>query len=111
MTLFGVGANSSPDAKSGVPKTLFGYDVLDKLGDGAGSTIYAVSDPKSNHLFALKHVVNDGEKTLRFIEQLEAEHAVGQLVRHHVFRAEVDRFCHSDRYGRRSRRPLLDRAE
>jgi len=90
MTLFGVGANSSPDARSGAPKSLFGYDVLDKLGDGAGSSIYAVSDPKTNHLYALKHVANDGDKTLRFIEQLEAEHAVGQLVRHPGLRRTFD---------------------
>ena len=90
MTLFGVGANSQPGAGGGVPKTLFGYDVLDKLGDGAGSAIYAVSNPKDNHLYALKHVINDGEKTLRFIEQLEAEHAVGQLVRHPGLRRTYD---------------------
>ncbi len=91
MTLFGVGANSSPGAgNGGVPKKLFGYDVLDKLGDGAGSSIYAVSDPKDNHLYALKHVVNDGEKTVRFVEQLEAEHTVGQLVRHPGLRRTFD---------------------
>src|SRR5439155_16527497 len=90
MTLFGVGANSSADAGSGAPKSLFGYDVLDKIGEGAGSTIYAVSDPKDNHLYALKHVVNNGPKTLRFIEQLEAEHTVGQLVRHPGLRRTYD---------------------
>src|SRR5436190_22783774 len=90
MTLFGVGANSSPGAAGGVPKSLFGYDVLDRIGEGAGSVIYAVSDPKDNHLYALKHVVNDGDKTIRFIEQLEAEHEVGQLVRHPGLRRTYD---------------------
>jgi serine/threonine-protein kinase len=93
MTLFGVGANSSPDAggrNNGAPKSLFGYDVLDRIGEGAGSVIYAVSDPKDNHLYALKHVVNDGDKTIRFIEQLESEHEVGQLVRHPGLRRTYD---------------------
>src|SRR5438876_437211 len=92
MTLFGVGANSSPGSggNGAAPRSLFGYDVIDKIGEGAGSTIYAVSDPKDNHLYALKHVVNNGPKTLRFIEQLEAEHEVGQLVRHPGLRRTYD---------------------
>ena len=90
MTLFGVGANSAPGAAGGVPKSLFGYDILDKVGEGAGSVIYAVSDPKDSHLYALKHVVNDGDKTHRFIEQLESEHEVGQLVRHPGLRRTYD---------------------
>src|SRR4051812_10370572 len=92
MTLFGVGANSLPDATGGggTPKSLFGYDVIDRLGEGAGSTIYAVSEPATSHLYALKHVVNNGEKTVRFVEQLEAEHAVGQVVRHPGLRRTID---------------------
>src|SRR2546423_7300552 len=92
MTLFGVGASPSPggSGNGAVPRSIYGYDVLDRIGEGAGSAIYAVSDPKNNHLFALKHVVNNGEKTLRFIEQLEAEHEVGQLVRHPGLRRTYD---------------------
>ena len=91
MTLFGVGANSLADTSSGgTPKSLFGYDVIDRLGEGAGSSIYAVSDPNTKHLYALKHVINNGDKTLRFVEQLEAEHAVGQLVRHPGLRRTID---------------------
>ncbi len=93
MTLFGVGANSSPGSGgngAAPPRSLFGYDVIDRIGEGAGSTIYAVSDPKNNHLYALKHVVNSGDKTIRFVEQLEAEHAVGQIVRHAGLRRTFD---------------------
>ena len=106
MTLFGVGANSLPAASNGgMPKTLFGYDVIDRLGEGAGSTIYAVSDPTTRHLYALKHVVNNGDKTLRFVEQLEAEHAVGQLVRHPGLRRTIDL-----KYNKNLLRKVIDAA-
>jgi serine/threonine-protein kinase len=106
MTLFGVGANSLPGASGGgMPKTLFGYDVIDKLGEGAGSTIYAVSDPTTHHLYALKHVLNNGDKTLRFVEQLEAEHAVGQLVRHPGLRRTIDL-----KYNKNLLRKIIDAA-
>ncbi len=73
MTLFGVGVNSESGSDSGsVPKSLYGYDVIDLIGHGAGSTIYAVSDPRTGQLYALKHVVRNKDKDIRFIEQLEA---------------------------------------
>jgi len=92
MTLFGVGDNSNggSTASPAVPKSLFGYDVIDLIGEGAGSTIYAVSDPADNHLYALKHVIRKDEKSIRFVEQLEAEHEVGQLVRHPGLRRTYD---------------------
>jgi serine/threonine protein kinase len=72
------------------PKTLFGYEVIEHLGDGAGSRIYAVSDPATNQVYALKHVVRKTDKDARFIEQLEAEHAVGQHVNHPYLRRTID---------------------
>jgi serine/threonine-protein kinase len=89
MTLFGVGDNTAA-ASSTPPKRLFGYDVLDLIGEGAGSIIYAVSDPRDNHLYALKHVIRKNDKDIRFVEQLEAEHEVGQLVRHPGLRRTYD---------------------
>jgi eukaryotic-like serine/threonine-protein kinase len=89
MTLFGVGVNESGPAPA-APKKLFGYDVIDLIGRGAGSTIYAVNDPKSGQVYALKHVVRSKDKDIRFIEQLEAEHEVGQLVRHPGLRRTID---------------------
>jgi serine/threonine-protein kinase len=88
MTLFGAGQPSSPSPAQ--PKSLFGYDVIDLIGEGAGSLIYAVSDPRDNHLYALKHVTRKNDKDIRFIEQLEAEHAVGQLIRHPGLRRTHD---------------------
>lgn len=56
-----------------IPKTLYGYNVIDPIGEGAGSTIFLVADPKTNQLFALKHVIRRQDKDLRFIEQLRKE--------------------------------------
>jgi serine/threonine-protein kinase len=89
MTLFGV--SDKPASTAAAPKSLFGYDVLDLIGEGAGSLIYAVSDPdRAHHLYALKHVIRKNEKSIRFVEQLEAEHEVGQLVRHPGLRRTFD---------------------
>ena len=88
MTLFGVGISSSTAASR--PKSLFGYDVIDLIGEGAGSLIYAVSDPSTGQLYALKHVLREKDKDIRFIEQLEAEHEVGKLVRHPGLRRTID---------------------
>ena len=73
-----------------VPKSLFGYDVVDRLGAGAGSEVYAVSRPGSGQVYALKHVQNRGEKDVRFIEQLENEYAVSQHFAHPGLRRSVD---------------------
>lgn len=63
-----------------MPKTIFDYDVIDFIGEGAASQIYAVTDPKTKQLYALKHVVRKTEKDSRFIEQLENEFNVGKVV-------------------------------
>src|SRR3954466_5778246 len=52
---------------------LLQYDVLERLGEGARSVIYAVSDPATRQVFALKHVIRAEPKDLRFIEQMETE--------------------------------------
>ncbi|MFO0873613.1 MAG: serine/threonine-protein kinase [Phycisphaerales bacterium] len=66
---------------------LFGYRVLAKIGTGAASELYAVQDPKSKQVWALKHVVKHTEKDQRFIEQVETEHHVGSKLRHPNIRA------------------------
>ena len=88
MTLFGAGQSTTPSPAQ--PKSLFGYDVIDLIGEGAGSLIYAVSDPRDNHLYALKHVTRKNDKDIRFIEQLEAEHEVGQRIRSPLLRRTYD---------------------
>src|SRR5690349_14338023 len=93
MTLFGVGASSTSSTGSGsgsVPKSLFGYHVIDLIGEGAGSLIYAVSDPATGQLYALKHVLREKDKDIRFVEQLEAEHEVAQQIRHPGLRRTID---------------------
>jgi serine/threonine-protein kinase len=70
--------------------TLLGYEILGELGKGAGSTIYAASHPQTNQLCALKHVLVQSEKDLRFIEQLRAEFEVGQKVTHPGLRRSFD---------------------
>lgn len=73
-----------------LPKTLHGYEVIDYLGQGAGSQIYVVSDPKSSQLYALKHVTCKVEKDERFVDQLKSEFEVGKGLNHPGLRACVD---------------------
>jgi len=73
-----------------MPKTLFGYEVLDYIGEGAGSRIYVVSNPQTRQLYALKHVVRHTDKDERFIEQLEAEYEVGRKVVGDGLRKSID---------------------
>lgn len=80
----------SYDLDLNLPKSLFGYDVLEFLGEGAASVIYAVSSPQTNQLYALKYVVRKTEKHDRFIEQLHNELHVGQAVRHPSLRRIIE---------------------
>jgi serine/threonine-protein kinase len=69
-------------ARSDRPKKLFGFDVLEKIGEGAHSTIYAVTDPKTKQVYALKHVVRTSEKDDRFFDQLHNEFKISENFRH-----------------------------
>ena len=73
-----------------LPKSLFGYRVVDTLGEGAASMIYRVTDPATHQNFALKHVVRKTDKDIRFIDQLEAEFEVASKVRHPALRRCFD---------------------
>jgi serine/threonine-protein kinase len=73
-----------------VPTTLFDYEVIDLIGQGAGSLIYAVSDPRTRQLYALKHVVRNNDRDVRFIEQLEAESQIGRKVVHPNLRRSIE---------------------
>jgi serine/threonine-protein kinase len=79
-----------PALDPGLPRKLFDYDVIDLIGQGAGSLIYVVSDPRNNQLFALKHVVRKTDKDDRFIEQLENEYQVGSQVTHAGLRRSIE---------------------
>jgi len=73
-----------------VPKSLFGYDVLEFLGEGAGSMIYAVSKPETGQIYALKHVKRNNDKDVRFIEQVENEFEVSKKFSHPGLRRSID---------------------
>ncbi len=69
------------------PKEIAGYRVLAKVGQGAASDLFAVQDPKSKQVWALKHVRKFTEKDQRFIEQVETEYAVGSKLDHRYVRS------------------------
>ena len=73
-----------------LPKTVFGYDVVDFIGEGAGSRIFAVTHPTTRQLYALKHVLPKTDKDQRFVEQLETEFEVGKQVSHAGLRRSLD---------------------
>jgi serine/threonine-protein kinase len=61
-----------------MPSKLLKYEVLERLGEGARSVIYAVSDPDTKQIYALKHVVRAEPKDMRFVEQMQAEYEVSK---------------------------------
>jgi len=82
--------SNNPAGGAKLPKTLYGYEVVDRIGEGAASVIYAVTDPKTHQLYALKHVVRKTEKDIRYVEQVENEFNVSKLFRHPGLRRSVD---------------------
>ena len=75
---------------STMPTMLFGYEVVEYLGTGAASQLYAVSHPQTSQLYAMKHVVRRSEKDDRFIDQLETELTVGRQVIHRGLRRSIE---------------------
>jgi len=73
-----------------VPTKLLTYDVLERLGEGAKSTIYRVVDPTTQRVFALKHVVRSIQKDIRFIEQMETEFQISRQFNHPNLRRTFD---------------------
>ncbi len=73
-----------------LPRKVMGYEVIDFIGEGAGSLLYAVTHPQTAQLYALKHVKPKTDKDQRFVEQLETEYAVGQLVAHRGLRRSIE---------------------
>ncbi len=64
------------------PQKLLNYEILEKLGEGARSTIYAVSDPVTKRVYALKHVIRNDPKDLRFVEQMQSEFEISKQFTH-----------------------------
>lgn len=73
-----------------LPKSALGYEVVDFIGEGAGSRIFAVTHPITKQVYALKYVVPKQDKDLRFIEQLETEYEVGRQVNHPGLRRSLE---------------------
>lgn len=82
---------------SSIPAELFGYKVVDKVGEGAASVVYAVMDPRSRQVMALKHVHRRSEKDQRFIEQIETEYKVGSRMEHPNIRA-ITRYLKNQKF-------------
>ncbi|MHC4991100.1 MAG: serine/threonine-protein kinase [Planctomycetota bacterium] len=75
-----------------------GYRVLAPLGQGAASFLFAVQDPKTKQVYALKHVVKRTEKDDRFFEQIEIEFAVGSKLEHPNVRGVYKLLKHRKRF-------------
>jgi len=66
-----------------------GYEILSRIGRGAGAVIYEARQSSSRGKVAVKHVVRHGPKDDRFIEQAEIEYNVS-----HELDNEYLRKCH-----------------
>src|SRR5262249_25996705 len=67
-------------------KRIFGFEIIDAIGEGAGSAIYVAAHPETRQLYALKHVVVRKEKEERFLQQLANEFEVARRFSHPVLR-------------------------
>lgn len=65
---------------------LDGYEVISRLGWGARSTIFAVSDKKTGQVYALKRVVRKSPDDDRFLEQAEQEYSIASQFDHPALR-------------------------
>lgn len=90
-----------------VPESIFGYEVIEQLGEGAGSLIYAVSHPQTKQIYALKHVLRKTEKHARFIEQLESEFEVGRKITSPYLRRVIDIQCKKTLLGKVTEAALI----
>ena len=73
-----------------LPRDVMGFEVIEHIGEGAGSLLYAVSHPQTKQIYALKHVKPQTDRDQRFVEQLQAEYDVGRLVKHAGLRRSVE---------------------
>lgn len=65
------------------------FEVLSCLGYGARSTIYAVTDKRSNQVYALKRVIRRAAEDDRFLEQAEQEFAIASQFDHPALRKSL----------------------
>ena len=72
------------------PKSLFGYDVVGTLCEGAAHQLYVVCDDKSGQLYAMKYIARKSDKDLELIEQMNLEFEVSKPIRSTFVRKCVD---------------------
>lgn len=65
------------------------FEILSKLGYGARSTIYAVSEKRTGQVYALKRVMRRSADDDRFLEQAEQEFAISSQFDHPSLRRSV----------------------
>jgi len=70
------------------------FEVISKLGYGARSTIYAVSEKKTGQVYALKRVVRRTAEDDRFLEQAEQEYTISSQLNHPVLRKSIRMIRH-----------------
>lgn len=59
-----------------------GYRIMAELGEGAASVVYLVTDPRTKHVWALKHVHRGDAKDTRFLDQAIFEFEVASKFDH-----------------------------
>lgn len=67
-------------------REIAGYRILAHIGTGAASVLYAVQDPATKQVWALKHVSKAQDTDHRFIEQIEREYEIGSQLKHPAIR-------------------------
>lgn len=80
------------------PKEIAGYRVLQRIGEGAASVLYAVQEQKTKQVWALKYVEKHTDKDQRFIDQVQNEHAVGSKLNHPNVRGVSKFVRHRERF-------------
>jgi serine/threonine protein kinase len=67
-----------------------GYEIVSRIGRGAGAVIYEARARASRRKVAVKHVVRRGPQDDRFIEQAETEYRVAHQLDHPYLRKCLD---------------------
>lgn len=67
-----------------------GYNIIERIGTGARSTIFKVVDPKTGESFALKRVIREPHEDTRFLEQACTEHDIASQTNHAYLRKSYE---------------------
>lgn len=63
-----------------------GYNIIQKVGDGARSQVFQVVDPTTGQVYALKRVIRESHEDNRFLVQAIAEYEVSSRLDHPCLR-------------------------